>query len=179
MMQIHHSPPGKVVATPDTALPDTKAGAPPDTPVHVRQQPAQPSRVIPAGLTPPAGLPTAGDTAVPGPARLPGKKKNRNGLLQPLYLRRESKTKLEANFTLGQGTAARADRLGRSWVGKRGGPWDGVAGGLVSEDGRRIYRPPTQKSFRPDTVPTARQANFLLLDDGDRVIANGHYDIRD
>lgn len=81
------------------------------------------------------------------------------------------------NFSIGTGTAADADRLGKVWVGDGARPMNGVAGGLVSADGNRVYRPPAVK---PNTctqfVPTGAQASFQRLESG-VVTSNGHLNI--
>ncbi len=80
------------------------------------------------------------------------------------------------NFSVGMGTAADADRLGKIWVG------DGArlltdGKGLVSADGTRVYRFPAYKPNTPQNLnPTGLQANFETLKDGKRVY-NGHMGI--
>jgi len=80
------------------------------------------------------------------------------------------------NFSVGMGTAAEADRLGKIWVG------DGArlltdGKGLVSADGTRVYRFPASKPNTPQELnPTGVQANFETLKDGRRV-SNGHMGI--
>ncbi|WP_354292726.1 hypothetical protein [Paramixta manurensis] len=84
------------------------------------------------------------------------------------------------NFSVGSGSAAEADRLGQIWVG------DGARlvtnqkecpGCLVSADGARIYRPPSEKKNTPaDLNPTGVQANFVQQKDG-VIISNGHMSI--
>ncbi|AXV74537.1 hypothetical protein CJO75_01320 [Ralstonia solanacearum] len=92
-------------------------------------------------------------------------------------------TRLEAavngkgNFSIGTGTAAEADSLGKIWVGDGARPMNGVPGGLVSADGTRVYRPPTAKPNTPaQYAPTGVQANFQKLESG-VVIGNGHLNI--
>ncbi|MDZ7277224.1 hypothetical protein N4G40_02860, partial [Pantoea eucrina] len=90
------------------------------------------------------------------------------------------------NFSVGTGTAAEADRLGNIWVG------DGAKlvtnqkecpGCLVSADGTRLYRPPTEKPNTPTQYnPTGVQANFQVLEvnstTGKSVtVSNGHMNI--
>ncbi|MCY1399162.1 hypothetical protein D9M71_142120 [compost metagenome] len=61
------------------------------------------------------------------------------------------------NFSIGRGTAAEADQLGKVWVGdgaKR--TTDGM--GWISADGLRVYRSPSAKSSPYAT--TGVQANF-------------------
>ena len=80
----------------------------------------------------------------------------------------------KGNFSLGSGTRADADRLGKAWVGdgyrvSRNGE------ALVSADGMRIYRPPRNKG-RLGKI----QANFERKVPGSRrVQSNGHLDITD
>ncbi|WP_312837177.1 VENN motif pre-toxin domain-containing protein, partial [Pantoea sp.] len=80
------------------------------------------------------------------------------------------------NFSVGMGTTAEADRLGKIWVG------DGArlltdGKGWVSADGTRVYRFPASKPNTPqDLNPTGVQANFETLKDGKRV-SNGHMGI--
>lgn len=118
--------------------------------------------------------------------REPGRKQT----LYPLYelenLRRAGvPSVLESiNFDLGSGNTSRANKLGREYVAKGAKFLDPETGAMISECGMRIYRPPSQKTFRPgvtsDRSPTKFQANYILLDaPGGNVIANGHYDIMD
>ena len=80
------------------------------------------------------------------------------------------------NFSVGMGTAAEADKLGKIWVG------DGArlltdGKGWVSADGTRVYRFPASKpNTSQDLNPTGVQANFETLKDGKRV-SNGHMGI--
>ncbi|MFC0179769.1 hypothetical protein [Thorsellia kenyensis] len=87
---------------------------------------------------------------------------------------------LLANFGIGVGTTAEADRLGKIWVGdgaKLVGDQKGCPGCLVSADGLRIYRPPTYKPNPPKNLnPTGVQANFVQLEKG-KVVSNGHMGI--
>ncbi|MEM6160105.1 hypothetical protein AAH446_06035 [Erwinia sp. P6884] len=70
------------------------------------------------------------------------------------------------NFSVGTGTAAEANQLGKIWVG------DGArlltdGKGWVSADGTRVYRFPASKPNTPqDLNPTGVQANFEMLKDG-------------
>lgn len=90
------------------------------------------------------------------------------------------------NFSVGAGTAAEAEQLGKVWVG------DGAKlvtnqkdcpGCWVSADGSRLYRPPTEKPNTPAQFnPTGMQANFQILEvnptTGKSVtISNGHMSI--
>ena len=83
----------------------------------------------------------------------------------------------KGNFGLGRSTLSEADALGRSWV----GPNYRVASDgktLVSLDGLRTYRPPSQKNSPYAT--TGVQANFERLEVVKgrlTVISNGHLDI--
>ncbi|EFE97195.1 Uncharacterised protein [Serratia odorifera] len=75
---------------------------------------------------------------------------------------------INPNFSVGMGTATEAERLGKIWVG------DGAKlftnqkdcpGCLVSADGSRLYRPPTEKPNTPTQYnPTGVQANFQVLE---------------
>ncbi|WP_313108728.1 hemolysin [Atlantibacter sp.] len=90
------------------------------------------------------------------------------------------------NSSVGMGTAAEADRLGKIWVG------DGAKlvtnqkdcpGCWVSADGARLYRPPTVKPNTPAQFnPTGVQANFQILEVNSNTgksvtISNGHMSI--
>ena len=83
----------------------------------------------------------------------------------------------KGNFGLGRSTLSEADALGRSCV----GPNYRVASDgktLVSLDGLRTYRPPSQKNSPYAT--TGVQANFERLEVVKgrlTVISNGHLDI--
>jgi filamentous hemagglutinin len=84
------------------------------------------------------------------------------------------------NYGVGSGTKAEADRLGQIWVG------DGAKlvtnqkdcpGCLVSADGLRIYRPPSEKPNAPVHLnPTGTQANFVQQKDG-KITGNAHMSI--
>lgn len=78
------------------------------------------------------------------------------------------------NFSIGTGTAAEADRLGRIWVGDGARPMGRLPGGLVSADGTRTYRPPEPKNS-PYAI-TGVQANFQRSSNG-AVVSNGHLNI--
>ncbi|WP_027350071.1 DUF637 domain-containing protein, partial [Halotalea alkalilenta] len=81
------------------------------------------------------------------------------------------------NFSIGSGTAAEANNLGRIWVGDGARPISGVPGGLISADGSRVYRPPVAKPNTPAQYnPTGVQANFQELQSG-KVISNGHLSV--
>ena len=81
------------------------------------------------------------------------------------------------NFSIGTGSAAEANSLGRIWVGDGARPISSVPGGLISADGTRVYRPPTAKPNTPAQYnPTGVQANFQTLQNG-KVIRNGHLSI--
>ena len=83
------------------------------------------------------------------------------------------------NFSIGRGTTAEADRLGKIWVGDGTRPISGVPGGLISADGTRVYRPPTAKPNTPIQLnPTGVQANFQELSSG-KVVSNGHLSVTD
>jgi filamentous hemagglutinin len=78
------------------------------------------------------------------------------------------------NFSIGSGTSAEADRLGKLWVGEEARPMSGVQGALVSADGARTYRPPISKDSPFAT--TGLQANFQQFENG-KMISNGHLNI--
>ncbi len=81
------------------------------------------------------------------------------------------------NFSIGNGTVAEANSLGKIWVGEGARPMTGVSGGLVSADGTRVYRPPTEKPNTPvQYAPTGVQANFQKLQNG-VVVSNGHLNV--
>lgn len=82
------------------------------------------------------------------------------------------------NFSVGRGTAADADRLGKVWVGDGGklvGNQKKCPGCWVSADGSLIYRPPVPK--KSQFAITGVQANFQILDKSGVVISNGHLNI--
>ena len=87
---------------------------------------------------------------------------------------------INPNFSIGSGTAADANRLGAIWVGDGATPMNGVPGGLVSADGTRVYRPPTEKPNTPAQFnPTGTQANFVTQTINPNtgkatIIGNGH-----
>ncbi|MCA7012404.1 VENN motif pre-toxin domain-containing protein [Dickeya dadantii] len=84
------------------------------------------------------------------------------------------------NYGVGSGTKAEAERLGQIWVG------DGAKlvtnqkdcpGCLISADGLRIYRPPSEKPNAPAHLnPTGTQANFVQQKDG-KITGNAHMSI--
>jgi hypothetical protein len=80
----------------------------------------------------------------------------------------------KGNFGIGSATREQADAAGRAWVGPKARvSSDGKA--LVSEDGLRVYRPPT---FKRDLGKT--QANFQTkVTPGDEPVSNAHLDIID
>jgi RHS repeat-associated protein len=80
----------------------------------------------------------------------------------------------KGNFSIGTGTAAESNALGKIWVGDGAKPMSGVSGGLVSADGRMTYRPPAAKSSSFAT--TGVQANFQQFSNG-QMISNGHLNI--
>lgn len=84
------------------------------------------------------------------------------------------------NYGVGSGTKEEAERLGQIWVG------DGAKlvtnqkdcpGCLISADGLRIYRPPSEKPNAPAHLnPTGIQANFVQQKDG-KITGNAHMSI--
>jgi len=82
----------------------------------------------------------------------------------------------KGNYGLGKATKAEADELGKAWVGPSyRSTSDGK--GLVSQDGLRIYRFPSEKPNSP-YASTGVQANFESKELGIREsISNGHLDI--
>ncbi len=80
------------------------------------------------------------------------------------------------NFSVGSGSAAEAERLGKIWVG------DGARiltdeKGWVSFDGTRVCRFPAYKPNASQSLnPTGVQANFETLKDG-QTVSNGHMEI--
>ncbi|MGU8115044.1 VENN motif pre-toxin domain-containing protein, partial [Serratia marcescens] len=82
------------------------------------------------------------------------------------------------NFSVGMGTAAEADRLGKIWVGDGGKLVDNqkkCPGCWVSADGSLVYRPPSPK--KSPFATTGVQANFQILDKSGAVISNGHLNV--
>lgn len=86
----------------------------------------------------------------------------------------------EKNFNIGTGTAAEANQLGQTWVGDGAIPLKNVPGGLISADGRMVYRPPTDKPNTPSEFnQTGIQANFIRRDPNTgATISNGHLNIK-
>src|SRR5207248_6546869 len=78
----------------------------------------------------------------------------------------------QGDFGVGTGTREEAEAAGREWLGPKARPSsDGRA--LVSEDGLRIYRPPSYKSGLGKT-----QANFeRKLPGVNKAVSNAHLDI--
>lgn len=88
--------------------------------------------------------------------------------------------KANPNYNIGNGSAAEADQLGKTWVGD-GAKRLSDASGWMSADGTRIYRSPTQKSSSFAT--TGVQANFetyvINPVTGQRVkTGNGHLNVK-
>lgn len=84
------------------------------------------------------------------------------------------------NFSIGEGTATEANSLGQIWVGDGARTLNGVPNGLISADGTRVFRPPTQKPNTPAQFnPTGVQANFQIRDPNTgAVTSNGHMVIK-
>ncbi|MCY1534798.1 hypothetical protein D9M68_701800 [compost metagenome] len=85
------------------------------------------------------------------------------------------------NFSVGRGTAAEADQLGKIWVGD-GAKKTADGTGWISADGTRVYRAPTVKSSPYAT--TGVQANFETYSinpvTGQKIkVSNGHLDVTD
>lgn len=82
------------------------------------------------------------------------------------------------NFSVGIGTAAEAENLGKIWVGDGGKLVDNqmkCPGCWISADGTRLYRPPTNKKSQFAT--TGIQANFQQFDKSGAMISNGHLNV--
>ncbi len=82
------------------------------------------------------------------------------------------------NFSVGNGTATEANRLGQIWVGDGSrliGDQISCPGCLISADGTRIYRPPMPKASSYST--TGVQANFVQRTETGVVISNGHLNV--
>ena len=63
-------------------------------------------------------------------------------------------------YGIGSGTRAEADQLGQIWVGD-GTKLNSKGNGLISADGTRAYRFPSEKPNTPSEYnPTGTQANF-------------------
>jgi len=85
------------------------------------------------------------------------------------------------NFSVGRGTAAEADQLGKIWVGD-GAKKTADGTGWISADGARVYRTPTVKSSPYAT--TGVQANFETYSinpvTGQKIkVSNGHLNVTD
>jgi filamentous hemagglutinin len=83
------------------------------------------------------------------------------------------------NFSIGTGTTAEANQLGKIWVGD-GASTMSDGSGLISADGTRAYRFPTEKASSHATTGT--QANFETYNvnavTGQRVkMSNGHLNV--
>lgn len=85
------------------------------------------------------------------------------------------------NFSIGNGTSAESDRLGKIWVGDGARPTsDGT--GLISADGTRVYRFPSPKNSA--YVATGIQSNFEVYEINTLTglrekISNGHPNVED
>jgi filamentous hemagglutinin len=86
------------------------------------------------------------------------------------------------NFSIGSGTSAEADRLGKLWVGDDARlvtNQKACPGCWISTDNTRVYRPP---NFKPNTPvefnPTGIQANFVQQLSNGTIISNGHLVIK-
>ncbi|WP_238812629.1 hypothetical protein, partial [Paraburkholderia sp. SG-MS1] len=87
--------------------------------------------------------------------------------------------KSNPNFSIGSGTAAEADQLGKLWVGD-GAKMTSDGSGWISADGTRVYRMPNEKDSPYATTGT--QANFetytINAITGQRAkIGNGHLNV--
>lgn len=94
-------------------------------------------------------------------------------------------SKAKGNFGMGKGTAEQANVMGKAWVGEGYRvARDGKT--LVSADGLRTYRPPSEK--KSSFAITGIQANFERLEPmmkmvngkkvwQNKVISNGHLDV--
>ncbi len=85
------------------------------------------------------------------------------------------------NFSVGRGTVAEADLLGKIWVGD-GAKKTADGTGWISADGTRVYRTPAVKSSPYAT--TGVQANFETYSinpvNGQKIkVSNGHLDVTD
>ncbi len=83
------------------------------------------------------------------------------------------------NFSIGSGTTAEANQLGKIWVGD-GATMMSDGSGFISADGTRAYRFPTEKTSSYATTGT--QANFETYNvnavTGQRVkVSNGHLNV--
>jgi filamentous hemagglutinin len=86
------------------------------------------------------------------------------------------------NFSVGSGTAAEANQLGKTWVGDGAqlvADQVGCPGCWKSADGLRIYRPSTPKNAPSSFNPTGVQANFVTLSvnpatGSSTIVGNGH-----
>jgi len=83
------------------------------------------------------------------------------------------------NFSVGSGTIAEANQLGKIWVGD-GAVMTSDGSGMISADGTRVYRFPTEKNSTFATTGT--QANFETYNvnsvTGQRVkVSNGHLNV--
>ena len=88
----------------------------------------------------------------------------------------------EVNFGIGSASHSEAERLGKIWVGDGARPVNNPScvGCLISADGTRLYRPPTQKTNTPAHFnPTGTQANFVIRDaNTGKTLTNGHLVIK-
>ncbi|WP_241486887.1 VENN motif pre-toxin domain-containing protein, partial [Stenotrophomonas maltophilia] len=83
------------------------------------------------------------------------------------------------NFSVGRGTHAEAERMGKIWVGD-GARRTSDGTGWISADGTRVYRPPSEKLS--ELAVTGVQANFERYEinkitGARKKIGNGHMDI--
>lgn len=89
---------------------------------------------------------------------------------------RRSAAKGEGNHGIGSATRSQSDALGLAWVGD-GWRWSSNGTAMISQDGLRVYRPPSWKPYHG-----IYQANFERWVDGQvsrTPIANGHLNITD
>lgn len=88
----------------------------------------------------------------------------------------------EIDFGIGSASHSEAESLGRIWVGDGARPVNSSScvGCLISADGTRLYRPPTQKTNTPAHFnPTGTQANFVIRDaNTGKTLTNGHLVIK-
>lgn len=87
--------------------------------------------------------------------------------------------KSNPNFSIGSGTAAEADQLGKLWVGD-GAKMTSDGSGWISADGTRVYRMPSQKDSSFATTGTQASFETYTVNSitGQRVkIGNGHLNV--
>ncbi len=105
------------------------------------------------------------------------KKTSKGEKIKALQKKLKSNANRKAGYSLGSGTRAQADKLGKAFVGP-GAKVSKNGKALVSKDGLRVYRSPSRKP-NSSQAKTGTQANFMRLNKAGKVKNNGHLNIAD